>query len=471
MKNIIYILFTVVFLVFGNVVVYAGCGGQYKCVNFEQTSSTTGYCGSYLYWSRGCTGGPPSCEPSLPGCLGDCILGGCYCTSIWPSPLCTTACGTAGYYANNTCGEYSWCAATGACCVPNCDCEANTCVGLTCSNTCGGTCDGTKVDESLTSCSGTQVQYTETPQTTGTIWSRATGCTSGVTSTSFPTWNSYNSQDDLVWYPGANQGGGTWQSTFNISNHQPTLGSTINVHVYENGICRPVGSGWEIVGAQTVTLAPKTCAVTINTSGGVSSSASGINITVTGNAHINPGSDTVRVWITRNDMGVIPEGVTYDYDGSSGIIAVNNGNNYYSIANAYQNSVNAANTSATFTVHVSPGNYRVHCDLPNDLNGNLVKCSDNPTCIFNGGSNDCASSGWKSCSTTDWAPFRIVSPPTFTNLIIKNADSGLVTGESGGTTLRNHICQTTFQNSTSPRREIFEASVNDFDGADFVCFD
>jgi hypothetical protein len=136
----------------------------------------------------------------------------------------------------------------------------------------------------------------------------------------------------------------------------------------------------------------------------------------------------------------------------------------------YQNSVNAANTSATFTVHAPPGNYRVHCDLPNDLNGNLVKCSDNPTCSFNGGSNDCDSSGWKSCSTTVWAPFRIVSPPTFTNLIIKNADSGLVAGESGGTTLRNHICQTTFQDSTSPRREIFEASVNDFDGADFVCF-
>lgn len=460
MKKIIYLIF-LFFLIFGVSQVYAGCGGQYKCVQYLTTGPGTGYCGDYQFWSQGCNGGPPTCEPVLPACSG-CLLGGCYCNSNWPG--CTTACGTAGYYQTDGCGNYSWCPPTASCCNPDCSCAANTCVGQTCPNGCGGNCDGTKVDESQTNCTGTQVQYTETPQTTGTIWARATGCTSGVTSAAFPTWNSYNGQDDIVWYPGANQGGGTWQSTFNISSHQPALGSTINVHVYENGVCRPAGSGWEGVGGQTVALAPKTCAVTINTSGAVSSQASGINITATGNAHINPGSDTVRVWITRNDMGDIPGGVTYDYGGSTGIVAVNNGSNYYSIANAYQNSVNSANTSATFTVHAPAGNYRVHCDLPNDLNGNLVKCSGNPTCNYNGGANACV--GWKDCSSNDWAPFRIVSPPTFTSLVIKNADSGVVAGEAGGTTFRNHICQTTFQNTINPpRRVIFEASVNDIDGA------
>jgi len=59
----------------------------------------------------------------------------------------------------------------------------------------------------------------------------------------------------------------------------------------------------------------------------------------------------------------------------------------------------------------------------------------------------------------------INSLPTFTSLIIKNADSGVVVGQAGGSTSRNHICQSTFQNSTSPRRVIFEASVSDADGA------
>jgi len=61
--------------------------------------------------------------------------------------------------------------------------------------------------------------------------------------------------------------------------------------------------------------------------------------------------------------------------------------------------------------------------------------------------------------------FRVNAPPTFSSLIIKNVDGGVVAGESGGTTLRNHICQTTFQNSSSSKKVIFEASVNDLDGA------
>lgn len=60
---------------------------------------------------------------------------------------------------------------------------------------------------------------------------------------------------------------------------------------------------------------------------------------------------------------------------------------------------------------------------------------------------------------------RVNAPPTFTSLVIKNANNVVAVGETGGTTFRNHICQTTFQNTTIPRRVIFEASVNDPDGA------
>lgn len=60
---------------------------------------------------------------------------------------------------------------------------------------------------------------------------------------------------------------------------------------------------------------------------------------------------------------------------------------------------------------------------------------------------------------------RVNAPPTFTSLVIKNANNVVAVGETGGTTFRNHICQTTFQNTTIPRRVIFEASVSDADGA------
>lgn len=467
--------------------VFADCGGSLQCYN-----KVNGVC-QLTYHTQACPGNLNQSD-----CLAnqDCecgVMGGGRCA--WTQSCvpdwtgCPTACDYAGGWGNSDgCGNYGWCGATGACCTPNCNCAASTCVGQTCRNscntadcngtkandcgcaantcvgqtcigTCGGICNGTKVDESATNCTGTQVQYTETPQTTGTIWAKATGCTWGVTSTVFPTWNSYNGQDDIVWYPGTNQGSGTWQSTLNLSSHQPALGPTVNVHVYENGVCRPVGSGWEAVGGKTVTLAPKTCAVTINTSGAVSSQTSGINVTATGNAHINPGSDTVRVWITRNDMGAIPGGVTYDYGASTGIVAVNNGSNYYSLNSAYQNSVNAANTSAIFTVHAPPGSYRVHCDLPNDLNGNLVKCSGNPTCTINGGSNACA--GWKDCSSNDWKPFRINSPPTISNLVIRNSIGTAVAVEAGN---RNHICQSSFANTASPNLVTFEVTLTDPDG-------
>ncbi len=36
----------------------------------------------------------------------------------------------------------------------------------------------------------------------------------------FPTWSEVNGQDDLIWYPATNQGGGTWKATVNLANHR-----------------------------------------------------------------------------------------------------------------------------------------------------------------------------------------------------------------------------------------------------------
>lgn len=46
----------------------------------------------------------------------------------------------------------------------------------------------------------------------------------------FPTWTEAGGQDDIIWYPGTNQGGGTWRATINPSNHSGT--GRVFVHVY-----------------------------------------------------------------------------------------------------------------------------------------------------------------------------------------------------------------------------------------------
>jgi hypothetical protein len=51
-----------------------------------------------------------------------------------------------------------------------------------------------------------------------------------ATSVVFPTWSDLNGQDDIIWYPGVNQGGGTWKATIDFANH-PGYG-TYSTHVY-----------------------------------------------------------------------------------------------------------------------------------------------------------------------------------------------------------------------------------------------
>lgn len=51
-------------------------------------------------------------------------------------------------------------------------------------------------------------------------------------SVSFAVWGMSNGQNDLVWYPGQNLGGGTWKATVNFANH-PESGQ-FAAHVYMN---------------------------------------------------------------------------------------------------------------------------------------------------------------------------------------------------------------------------------------------
>src|SRR3989344_2100145 len=52
---------------------------------------------------------------------------------------------------------------------------------------------------------------------------------SNTTSILFPTWSDPGGQNDLIWYPGTNAGGGTWYADINVSNHGT---GTMNTHVY-----------------------------------------------------------------------------------------------------------------------------------------------------------------------------------------------------------------------------------------------
>lgn len=75
-------------------------------------------------------------------------------------------------------------------------------------------------------------QSPTTNSTSGTFYVYASGV-SNATSVTFPTWSSINGQDDIVWYPGTNLGGGLWRAAVNLATH--SVGAqVINVHVYLN---------------------------------------------------------------------------------------------------------------------------------------------------------------------------------------------------------------------------------------------
>jgi len=64
----------------------------------------------------------------------------------------------------------------------------------------------------------------------GSRYTYMTGVSSDVTSVSFPTWTESGGQDDIVWYPGANEGGGRWSVNITLNNH--TAIGNIFVHTY-----------------------------------------------------------------------------------------------------------------------------------------------------------------------------------------------------------------------------------------------
>jgi hypothetical protein len=179
-------LFVLLFLFFSATKIsIAGCSGSgtFCDLIFEEfvCSITGGYCSSNDDCYNGdddnpCVSNGWKCNgKAVCDCViiaGRCVPVPCNPGQLYFSDTCNYSCDSDCSCKSNTCVGETCSDGCGGNCdgtkANDCSCAANTCIGQTCDGTCGK-CDGTKVDESLTSCSGTQVQYTETPQTTGTI--------------------------------------------------------------------------------------------------------------------------------------------------------------------------------------------------------------------------------------------------------------------------------------------------------------
>lgn len=92
----------------------------------------------------------------------------------------------------------------------------------------------TLIVNALPTCTSAGPTGFTTTAITGTHDVFAYGVSSNVIAVKFPTWGDPGGQDDLVWYPGINMGGGTWKASIDLSRHKvgnPEYGN-INVDVY-----------------------------------------------------------------------------------------------------------------------------------------------------------------------------------------------------------------------------------------------
>lgn len=137
--------------------------------------------------------------------------------------------------------------------------------------------------------------------TSGIYNVRAYGVSPSVTSMYFPTWGDTGGQDDLIWYPGVNEGGGTWRGDINLGSHKsgnPEYGN-FNVHVYMNA------PGYTNVWCDTANFSRSLSGYTLTTvksgtgTGTVTSSPAGISCGSTCSANYTSGT-SVTLSATAN---------------------------------------------------------------------------------------------------------------------------------------------------------------------------
>lgn len=94
-------------------------------------------------------------------------------------------------------------------------------------------CGGFSFTRPAPTCSSAAPQSPTTTAVSGTFRVYAFGVQS-ATAVSFPTWGDAGGQDDIVWYPGTDAGGGTWYADIDMGSHKaasPEFG-LFHSHVY-----------------------------------------------------------------------------------------------------------------------------------------------------------------------------------------------------------------------------------------------
>lgn len=149
-----------------------------------------------------------------------------------------------------------------------------------------------------------------------------------------------------------------------------------------------------------------------------------VNVTVSGRGQMST-SEPVRLFVSKLNGTVVNPN---NFVPPATEIAGGFGQYFYRFDGAECTSSNYATCSKTTTISLpTAGDYRFSCDVSTDPN----KCSGNPFCTINGGTNNC--SGWASCSGNDFKALTVTAvTPTPTS--ISTNVNGYHDGNSGNVT-------------------------------------
>lgn len=196
------------------------------CVGLHTNGNSCGLGTSYTEFAT--LAAPPTCSVSAnPTSL---TVGGSSSTLTLSSTNTTTA----NWATSGTCGTLGSTNSLNTTTLTPASSSGSCTVSVTVSNSIGNTATCSTPTAVTTTvptpvCTSAAPQSATTTATSGTFYVYAYGVTN-TNRVRFPTWSDVNGQDDIVWYEGVNQGGGTWRADINLANH-PGLG-LIYVHIY-----------------------------------------------------------------------------------------------------------------------------------------------------------------------------------------------------------------------------------------------
>ena len=243
-------------------------------------------------------------------------------------------------------------------------------------------------------CSSVSPQVSVTTQSSGIFNVRAYGVSPNVTQVYFPTWGAPGGQDDLVWYPGVNEGGGTWRADIDMGNHKngaPEYGQFFTHAYLYTPSSSDVWCGATSYQRDPVGTTPPTCTSTSvqttstnQTSGGLNVYAYGVSPYVTSVYFPTwgaPGGQDDVVWYPGTNLGAGTWIATIDLGNHKSNA---NGGPEFGLftTHVYMNSPSFPNTfcgGQTFTRTISNSTYNVNI-TPTPSGGSVTSTDGNISC-------------------------------------------------------------------------------------------